>query len=384
MAEITSRFAFVPRIPWRTIALALLILALLAGAAVLYVGTHPTRLPAPFGPAANGLITYEANGDIFVGDPVTGATRLVIGGPEADAGPGYSADGTWIGFLRNVSPTEFDVYVIRPDGNDLRRLTSAPISNESWVQWSPDSRHLATIRKVESSGGCGTTICSTNQLELIDLAGNVQTIASADGMDYVQFRPPDGSELLYRARVDGKWGLFAMDADGANQHPIIPATVPIDMDATFGNATYSPDGRRIFFDMYTTDPRPGCCQLFVVNADGSDPHRLVPNSGELTWDGVPSVSPDGTWVAFWHNLPDRPVQHVAVTRADGTGPIVETGPDLSGFAHWVWAPDSSKLLMFPDAGNEAYLLDPAGGPWSTVPWSKTGDLDWQRTAPSSE
>jgi Tol biopolymer transport system component len=373
MAEITSRSAFAPHLPWRTIVLALLVLALLAGVAVLYVGTHPTRLPAPFGPAANGFISYEDHGDIYVGDPVTGATRLVVGGPEEDVGPGYSADGTWIGFLRNVSSTEFDIYVIRPDGSELRRLTSEPISNEAWVQWSPDSRHLATIWK--------------NQLDLIDLAGNVRTIASIDGMDYVQFRPPDAGELLYRARVDGRWGLFAMDADGSNRRTIVAPTVPIGMDAAFANASYAPDGGSIFFQMYTSDASngdPGCCHLFVVNADGSNLHKFVPNPGEGTWDGSPSVSPDGTWVAFWHNLPDRAIQHVAVTRADGTGPIVETGPDLSSFAHWVWAPDSSKILMFPDVGNNAYVLDPAGGPWSTVPWSKTGDLDWQRVAlPSS-
>ena len=80
VAEITSRSAFAPRLPWRTIAVALVIIALLVGAAVVYVGTQQTRLPAPFGPAANGLIPYASNGDIYLGDPVTGETRLLVGG----------------------------------------------------------------------------------------------------------------------------------------------------------------------------------------------------------------------------------------------------------------------------------------------------------------
>jgi hypothetical protein len=39
--------------------------------------------------------------------------------------------------------------------------------------------------------------------------------------------------------------------------------------------------------------------------------------------------------------------------------------------------------MYPDDGSStsAYLLDPAGGPWTTVPWQQDGDLDWQRTMP---
>jgi hypothetical protein len=75
-------------------------------------------------------------------------------------------------------------------------------------------------------------------------------------------------------------------------------------------------------------------------------------------------------------------QGVSVVRADGTGPVIDTGPVLAGTAHWVWAPDSSKILMFPnDAGpTKAYLLDPTGGPWTTVPWGSDGDIDWQRVA----
>jgi len=117
---------------------------------------------------------------------------------------------------------------------------------------------------------------------------------------------------------------------------------------------------------------------WVVNADGSDPHEFVPNEG-TAWDGQPAVSPDGSRVAFWHTAGTA---QVAVVRADGTGPVITTGPELPGTAHWVSAPDSSKILMFPndDSSPSAYLLDPDGGPWTTVPWQSDGDLDWQRVA----
>jgi hypothetical protein len=38
--------------------------------------------------------------------------------------------------------------------------------------------------------------------------------------------------------------------------------------------------------------------------------------------------------------------------------------------------------MIPNDGSSrnAYLLDPAGGPWSTVPWESDTDIDWQRIA----
>ncbi len=385
MVDIAGRPAFAPRLPWRAIAVALLLLALIVGTAAVYVGSHQTRLPKPFGSAANGLIPYASNGDIYVGDPVTGQSRVVVAGAENDWGPSFSYDGTQIGFIRSTGPSDYDIYVVRPDGRDLRRITSSPLPDQTWAQWAPDSRHVAVIHPVDGTG-CPTTVCVVGQLDLIDAStGSVQTVAQADGMDYVQFRPPDGRELLYRARVDGRWGLFVMDADGTHVRPVVPPTVPAEMDATFGSATYSADGSRIFFDQYTQDAsfgEPGCCQLFVVNADGSDLHKFIPNTGD-TWDGEAIVSPDGNRIAFWHNLPNRTTHRVTVVRADGTGGLIETGPDLPGTAHWIWAPDSSTILMFSndvDTG-EAYLLDPAGGPWKTVPWTSSGDLDWQRLAP---
>jgi hypothetical protein len=37
-------------------------------------------------------------------------------------------------------------------------------------------------------------------------------------------------------------------------------------------------------------------------------------------------------------------------------------------------------MMSERAGAKALLLDPEGGPWTTIPWQSDKDLDWQRTA----
>jgi Tol biopolymer transport system component len=379
--DLTTHARPMTRLPWRQLGALALIALLLAVALAVYVGSQ-RRLPAPFGPARNGLIPYVSQGDIYVGDPVTGQTRLVVGGPEADWGPGYSADGTMLGFVRDVPATNgttlADIYVVRPGGSDLRRITSNPIDGLVWAQWTPDGR-MAVIHGVDGTG-CPTTICLTNRLDVIDAVANgaVSTIATASGMDYVQFRPPDGHELLYRARVDGKWGLFAMGPDGKNARTIIQPTVPASVDLSFSGATYSSDGSRIFFEHGDED---SCCRLWVVNADGTDPHEFLPRGA--AWDGEAVPSPDGKFVAYWHNGNELSAHGISVVRADGTGTVIDTGPSLPGTAHWLWAPDSSKILMFPKDGSSdsAYLLDPNGGPWTTVPWHSDADIDWQRLAP---
>jgi Tol biopolymer transport system component len=371
MSAVSERLATAPRVPLRYVGLvALLILALIAAA--FYVGSHQRRLPAPFGPAANGLIPYAAGGDIYVGDPVTGRTRLLVGGPETDSLPGYSPDGTKVAFFRDATKDGNlrDLYIVNDDGSHLTQVTAEPIAWVLSAVFAPDGR-LAVVHQVSAG---------TNQLDLYDTtgSGSVQTVVSAVGMDGVGFRPPDGREIMYRALVDRKWGLFAMGIDGSNPRTIAEPTIDSSIDMSYVMATYSADGSRIFYERGTND---GCCRLWVMNADGSDPHEFVPPAADA-WDGEAVVSPDGTKVAYWHNPNDGPAHGVAVVRADGTGPVIETGPVLPGGAHWVWSPDSSKILMIPDDGSStsAYLLDPEGGSYSVLPWPSDSSLDWQRLA----
>ena len=178
--------------------------------------------------------------------------------------------------------------------------------------------------------------------------------------------------------VGQKYGLFVMDADGTNVRTLIEPTNPADVGEDLNNATYSADGSQIFYQRWFPDS----IQLWVMNADGSDPHEFFPEPGP-GWDGVPIPSPDGRWVAYWHVIQDgRATQRLSVVRADGTGQIIPTGPDLLGNANFTWSPDSTKILMIPSNGSSpsGFLLDPAGGPWTTVPWRSDVDIDWQRLA----
>ncbi len=81
----------------------------------------------------------------------------------------------------------------------------------------------------------------------------ITTIASERGLDYIQFRPPAGQELLYRAWSTTSGACSRWTIDGTHVRTIVPPTVPSEMDVTFANAAYSADGSRIFFNMYTTD-----------------------------------------------------------------------------------------------------------------------------------
>ena len=147
------------------------------------------------------------------------------------------------------------------------------------------------------------------------------------------------------------------------------------MNLSFAGAVYTPDGERIF---YQHGDAAECCHLWVVNADGSGAHSFVPE-GDPGWSGQPGVSPDGQHIAYRWNANNETQLGLAVARVDGTGPVIRSGAITGDW--WSWAPDSSKILTFKaDASTHASLLDPGGGPSTTVPWSSEPNLDWQRIA----
>ena len=102
------------------------------------------------GTAHSGFPSYSADGRQLVfrvwGDPDRGLRILDLASrslrvltTEYDNLPGWSPDGQRIVFTRKVSYTNFDVFTIRPDGTDLRQLTTSP-ANDAHAVWTYDGR----------------------------------------------------------------------------------------------------------------------------------------------------------------------------------------------------------------------------------------------------
>lgn len=142
--------------------------------------------------------------------------------------------------------------------------------------------------------------------------------------------------LLFVREVDGLPALFSSRGDGSDVRRLTPPGAPFTFPA------WSSDGKRI---AYTTlvDGRE---QIFIANADGSDPQMALemPNTRAraVAW------SPDDTAIAFASD--DVQVDDIFIYRfgapaveriTDGRG--IETDP--------VWSPDGTKI---------AYAADPTG------------------------
>ena len=60
---------------------------------------------------------------------------------EPDNLPGWSPDGSRVVFTRRQADGNYDVFTIRPDGSDLRRLTNSSAVDGHAV-WSTDGKHI--------------------------------------------------------------------------------------------------------------------------------------------------------------------------------------------------------------------------------------------------
>jgi Tol biopolymer transport system component len=74
-------------------------------------------------------------------DVETRAVRVLTTGAAHDNSPSWSPDGDRIVFTSDRDG-DFEVYTIRTDGTDLRRLTRSP-GNDAHTAWSPDGEWIA-------------------------------------------------------------------------------------------------------------------------------------------------------------------------------------------------------------------------------------------------
>lgn len=175
---------------------------------------------------------------------------------------------------------------------------------------------------------------------------------------------PDGSKIAFRSRRDVNSELYVMNADGSNpvrltNNPAFDGEIP----------AWSPDGTRIAFH----SDRDGDPEIFVMSADGSDVIQLTHNEAG---DRNPSWSPDGTKLVF---SSDRDGNRELYTMyADGSNPVRLTHNDAyDGYADW--SPDGSKMVFISMRdegwGGEIYSMNTDGSDQTRLTVSRGWDFD---------
>jgi TolB protein len=196
----------------------------------------------------------------------------------------------------------YDIFTARPDGTDLRQITTTP-GYDAEATVSPDGRHIVF------------TSMRDGDLDLYSMDADgrgVRRLTRTIGYDGGAFFSPDGKRICFRAHRPqsvaeiqeyqdllrqnlirpSRLELFVMNADGTGQRQV-----------THNRAAnfcpfFTPDGRQLIFSSNQGDRRGREFDLYLVNLDGSGQERITTAP---QFDGFPMFSPDGKQLVWASN-----------------------------------------------------------------------------------
>jgi Tol biopolymer transport system component len=215
--------------------------------------------------------------------------------PKCPIPPDMSKGYTWGLF-------DYDIYTSKPDGSDLKQLTTTPRYDAESVV-SPDGRRIVF------------TSLRDGDLELYTMnidGTDVRRVTHQLGYDGGAVWSPDGKMLAWRAfhpETDKeksdyqelikqnlvrptKMELWVGNADGSNAHQVTNLG-----GANFAPA-FTPEGKRLIFASNHVNPRSRNFDLYLVNLDGTGLRQVTTHTD---FDGFPMFSPDGKKLVFASN-----------------------------------------------------------------------------------
>ena len=254
------------------------------------------------------------NWDVYVMNPDGSTPRLIVTGPHSDKAPAIAPDGGTVLFESQRSGG-FEIYAIDlgPNGTAMgpvRQLTALGGGFTNGPSWTKDRRIVFGSNTTGSSDLYVANADGTNPTKLT-------SDPEGDGNARVS---PDGQTVAFTRVIGSSFYIFTTPIGGG-------ALTQLTTGGTENYASWSPDGASIVF----TQGTPNGGEIWVMNADGGSKRRVT--TGAI--DHWPRFSPDGTKLIF--SSPRSGGTHLWTVNLDGTGMLRLTtgapGDDIE--AHWV-------------------------------------------------
>ena len=198
---------------------------------------------------------------------------------------------------------DLDIYIMNPDGAGLSNITNAFAGSQSQPDWSPDGTKLAFANS--STDDMGIT---QNAIWVMNTDGTNATqltfFQEGDFIDsnYEAKWSPDGTKIAFTTQREGDRDIYIMDADGSNPHNLFVGGEPLVSFADFPpypgdeyDPSWSPDGTKI---LYTASRATGT-EIATVAVEGASAETEVLLTTGLIGDySEPVWSPDGQLITY--------------------------------------------------------------------------------------
>jgi len=272
----------------------------------------------------SGATTARSPSHIEVIALADGSRRRITEPPSAhsgDSSPSFSPDGRELAFVRSISGSISDIFIVAVEGGAPRRVTTDN-ADVLGVDWEPDGRHLVfssdraggiSVWRVDARGGepallagggaklkhptvarrTGTIAYEDWQYEInlherSTAPGETAPVPISPTSDRWNFHPaisPDGTRLAFQSTRSGQYELWLAARDGSNARPLTRSSI-------YKSAPrWSPDGRRLVF----TTRRGACSDIVILNVDDGSTRTLLVDAASAV---APSWSADGRSIYF--------------------------------------------------------------------------------------
>jgi TolB protein len=280
-----------------------------------------------------------------------------------------------------------EIWLMREDGSDRRRLTHAAPRNDAAGSMTPARSPDGT--KIAFSAKIGTRAEDQRLTEIYVMrvdGTDVRRITTNEDVDADPSWSPDGKRIVFTRITEpgteaAHGGIFVINAGGGRALQITQSASPTIEVAP----AWAPDGSIIAFTRVTvtSDPEQSKVALYVVTPGGSELRKLTDDGGEPDW------SPDGERIAFT-SARDRfgrtcfeecsPNGEIYVMDADGGYKRRLTKSEANDRSP-AWSPDGRFIAFVSDRSNprmhenEIYEMDADGSDVRRITRNDVWDLD---------
>lgn len=265
-------------------------------------------------------------------DILTGERQIIRTEDAHFEAPNWSPDGAY--FLINQDGGIFRVF---PDGRKERLNTGFAdrCNNDHGI--SPDGSTLALSHNLEGGSEGWLTSC----IFTVPIDGGIPVRVTEKTPSFWHGWSPDGETLVYTARRDGVFNIYAIPAAGGVEVALT------DSDVLDDGPEYSPDGRYIYYNSIQS----GSMEIWRMAPDGSQKEQLTDDSYS-NWFAHPS--PDGRYFVFISYLEDQgsahpPMKEVALRLYNTHDGSIRTLHQFTGGQGSLnvpsWSPDSRKFAF---------------------------------------
>jgi len=254
-----------------------------------------------------------------------------------------------IAFMRPGQAGEYDVWVARPTGKGLHRLTRSPGGQSDYnPTWSPDGSRVLFERRdpdlytVPAGGGTPArldTDCTG------DCWGGGEARMSPDGSTVAFSRASGARSAKFPSHV----AIYVVSSSGGN--PTEVSNPPRGYEDHY--PSWSPDGRTILFQRDTSTETPGPTNLMAIDVASGAERLVYAIPAWAPGSGIASFSPDGKrilfgyWCIYGDSCPasTRAARNsrLATIRLDGGG--LKVLPIKLRADSGAWSP-SGKFIVF--------------------------------------